>query len=198
MFNDLETIVVKNVLLDQTIDWIYNKINELDKSSAHIVKELGHTTYFMDFNDGFKKYMHSKIQPYFDVELEITEMAFARYHHDSGYVPKLFPHFDHFKEHRITFDLQLKSTIEWPIVVEGKEFLLNNNDALIFSGTDQIHWRKDVQLSKEDEVDMFFIHLSVKDNNVEISEKEKHEKLIRLNSFIEKVNISQQPIKSGE
>ena len=189
---------MKEVMLQQTIEWIYKKIDELDSSSAHIVKELGHTTYFMDFNDGFKKMMLEKIQPFFETKLEITEIAFARYHHDSGYIPKLFPHFDHFKEHRITFDIQLKSTIEWPIVVEGKEFVLENNDALVFSGTDQIHWRKNIELSKEDSVDMLFIHLSLKDNKEEISLEFKNEREERLNNFSTSINISQSAIESDK
>ena len=185
-------------MLEQTIDWIYKKVDELDSSSAHIVKELGHTTYFMEFNDGFKKMMLDKIQPFFETKLEITEVAFARYHHDSGYIPKLFPHFDHFKEHRITFDIQLKSTIEWPIIVEGTEFILQNNDAVVFSGTDQIHWRKNIELSKEDYVDMLFIHLSLKENKEEISLEFKNEREERLNSFLKTVDISQSAIESDK
>lgn len=198
MFKNIEPFIIKEVMLEQTIDWIYKKVDELDSSSAHIVKELGHTTYFMEFNDGFKKMMLDKIQPFFETKLEITEVAFARYHHDSGYIPKLFPHFDHFKEHRITFDIQLKSTIEWPIIVEGTEFILQNNDAVVFSGTDQIHWRKNIELSKEDYVDMLFIHLSLKENKEEISLEFKNEREERLNSFLKTVDISQSAIESDK
>ena len=198
MFKNIEPFIIKEVMLEQTIDWIYKKVDELDSSSAHIVKELGHTTYFMEFNDGFKKMMLDKIQPFFETKLEITEVAFARYHHDSGYIPKLFPHFDHFKEHRITFDIQLKSTIEWPIIVEGTEFILQNNDAVVFSGTDQIHWRKNIELSKEDYVDMLFIHLSLKENKEEISLEFKNEREKRLNGFLKTVDISQSAIESDK
>jgi len=198
MFKNLENFVINDAVPERMLGYIYDQVAQASPESAHIMKELGHTTYFINFNDGFKQVMHSRIQPYFDEELEITEMAFARYHHESGYIPKLFPHFDHFKEHRITFDLQLDATIDWPIVIEGKEFLLKKNDALIFSGTDQIHWRKNVQLSPEDHVDMFFVHLSLVNNKKEISEEEKADRKTRLELFSQQVDIAQPPIKSGE
>lgn len=198
MFEKLEAFVIENVLHSTMFDYIYKSVYDSDKNAEHVVKELGHTTYFMDFHDGFKAVMKSKIQPYFEEDLEITEIAFARYHNASGYVPKLFPHFDGFDEHRITFDIQLNSTIDWPIFIEGQEFTLKNNNALVFSGTDQIHWRKEMVLSENDFTDMLFIHLSLKNNNEKISEEFKKNRDKKLKYFQKNVNIPSAAIKTGE
>lgn len=198
MFEKLENFIIKDVLSENMIIEIYDSVKNASEDSEHIVKVLGHTTYFVDFSNDFKDKILKIIQPYFNIELEPTELQFARYHHQSGYVPKLFPHFDGFEEHRITFDIQLNSSIDWPIVIENKEYLLKNNEALIFSGTDQIHWRSNYELSKNDYVDMFFVHLSVKNNNIKISENFKKDREKRLEYFKKIIGIPSAAIESGE
>jgi hypothetical protein len=45
---------------------------------------------------------------------------------------------------------------------------------------------------------MFFVHFSIKDNKEEISEEFKVDRLNRLKTFQESVNIPSAAIKSGE
>jgi hypothetical protein len=100
-------------------------------------------------------------------------MSFARYSIEYGERPNLTPHYDNnFIEQRLTLDIQLKSNIRWPIVVEGSRFILNNNEGLTFSGTHQIHWREYVEFEKQDFVEMLFCHFSLK-NKKPISLQEK-------------------------
>ena len=191
-FKNLENKIVKNVLLEDHIDFLY-KIIETSKHET--IPHLGHTTYYSDFNKEFKDYILNLVHKNVDEELFITEMSISRYHTDSGFVPKLFPHYDHFSESRLTFDVQIKSNIEWPIVVEGKEYLLNNNEALIFSGTDQIHWRTRKKLTPVDQVDMLFVHLSRVNNNVKITDDEKIERENRCMLYRKQVSIPLDPLK---
>jgi hypothetical protein len=83
-------------------------------------------------------------------------------------------------------------------MIEGKAFTLNNNEALIFSGTDQIHWREDVKFDDEDIIDMIFCHFTLVDDPrgkidsewiKSMQEKEDYWKPI--------LNISDQPISTG-
>lgn len=78
------------------------------------------------------------------------------------YRPSLFPHYDEtFKSPRFTLDYQLRSTIDWPIVVEpNTELVLKDNQAATFSGTNQIHWRKPTEFLDTDSVEMIFCHFS--------------------------------------
>jgi hypothetical protein len=81
-------------------------------------------------------------------------------------------------------DVQLKSNINWPIVVEGKEIQLGDNDAVTFSGTHQIHWRAPLEFKDGDFIDMLFCHFSLKDSMpITLNEKEKIEsKMMRFSS----------------
>lgn len=55
-----------------------------------------------------------------------------------------------------TFDICLYSEHPWPIIVEGKEYTLKNNQALCFYGEDQKHGRPD--FSENNKVLMLFMH----------------------------------------
>ena len=92
----------------------------------------------------------------------LSEISYAIYSPKFGYKPKLFPHFDtHAADgQRITVDIQIKSTLDfnWGIVVEEKPFYINNNEALVFSGTQQIHWREKKELKSDDEIHLVFAH----------------------------------------
>ena len=83
-------------------------------------------------------------------------------------VPNLRPHFDAFSEPRFTFDYQLDSNVDWPIYVEGKEFILKNNEALTFSGTHQVHWRPKKDFVLGEFIEMIFCHLYLKNNKTEL------------------------------
>lgn len=120
-------------------------------------------------------------------DLELTEYQFARYAVADGdfTLPNLAPHFDDtFPSQRFTFDYQLGGNTTWPIVVEEKEFTLENNQALTFSGTHQIHWRTHKDFGPGEYVDMIFCHLSRKNPEKTSAEhkdlmqakKEKYEK----------------------
>jgi hypothetical protein len=55
-----------------------------------------------------------------------------------------------------TFDICLYSESVWPLVVEGKEYILNKNNALCFYGEDQEHWRPEI--APKNKVLMLFMH----------------------------------------
>jgi len=131
-YQNLENFVIDDVLTEDEKTYVYEKIKEAnERNSKKIVATLGHTTYFFDVSEDFKNKIIAKIQKYFNDELVITELSAAKYHNATGFVPKLHPHYDGFSESRVTFDIQLDSTIEWPIVVEGKEFTLKNGSELL-------------------------------------------------------------------
>lgn len=57
-----------------------------------------------------------------------------------------------------TFDICLSSKEPWPIIVEGKEYILKNNQALCFYGEDQFHSRP--EFTEGNEVLMLFMHFA--------------------------------------
>jgi hypothetical protein len=56
-----------------------------------------------------------------------------------------------------TLDLCLYQSDPWPIYVENKEYILYPNDALLFMGEDQEHWRPEI-INNEDKKGFIFFH----------------------------------------
>ena len=120
-----------------------------------------------------------------NVPLQIESISFARYSLKYG-TPCLHPHSDtNFKQERLTFDVQLNGNIDWPILVDSKKYLLKNNDAIIFSGTHEVHWRSKQLFDDEDYLDILLCQLSEKTN----SAKQLDDK------FIESMIIKQKILK---
>lgn len=162
---DFVVRIAKDVLLPEHIDEIYAKVNSTPDSETRIQPWAGHKVWDIAFSK--------------DIEDRITEVAqsivgdgvvldydysFARYSPKFGYVCKLFPHYDNRESQRITFDLQLRASEPWAVVVENEAFNLQDNEALIFAGTQQIHWREKKTIADDAEIDMIFCHLTYKDS----------------------------------
>lgn len=55
-----------------------------------------------------------------------------------------------------TLDLCLNQSNPWGIWVDGKEYILKENQALAYYGNDQFHWRE--EMTESDSVSMIFLH----------------------------------------
>jgi len=87
--------------------------------------------------NNFKIEEEMKIQ--YGEDLVFTYAKWVRYstRYGSPHVP---PHVDS-NPCAYTFDIQLRSTIGWPLVVSGTEFSMTDGDAVLYMGEDQLHWR---------------------------------------------------------
>jgi hypothetical protein len=89
----------------------------------------------------------------------------------------------------VTFDIQLRTSEPWALVVEEDVYNLQDNQALVFSGTQQIHWREDKQIADDAEIDMIFCHLEyVKDMLLDENQEEVLRE--RANFLISKTGIT--------
>jgi len=70
--------------------------------------------------------------------------------------PQLPMHFDGNKNN-VCFDYQLESNTEWPIIVDNEEYILKNNDALLFDPGYKLHGRPNKTFIDDDYVNMFFV-----------------------------------------
>lgn len=69
-------------------------------------------------------------------------MHIARYTLDTNFKPQLQPHTDKFVTNpSVVLSVQLKSNTQWPLAVNEDVFTLDENEGIIFSGSDQLHWR---------------------------------------------------------
>jgi hypothetical protein len=61
-----------------------------------------------------------------------------------------------------TLDLCISSSSPWGLWVDGKEYILKENQALAYMGNDQEHWRE--KLESKDIVEMVFLHYAEPDH----------------------------------
>jgi hypothetical protein len=189
---DFNPYVIKNLLTNEEVLSIYNIIK--NKENDFLFQPFaGHRAWtFKD--ETFSNKLNKIITDYIGEPMELKEYSFARYSSKFGYKPKLFPHYDthSLDGQRITVDIQMNKTRDWAVVVEGQPFNFDIGDALVFSGTQQVHWRENLELDSNDEIDMIFAHFSYIDQKPwspmqkEILEYHSH----RLR---ESVGISNQP-----
>lgn len=188
--NDLEKIkivdnkIYSNILSEEDCDKIYSVIDINQTHSTSIVGIYAQKVWFVDIPQFIKDKVTQIMSEANNQRLKLEEISFARYSKEYGDFPVLTPHYDNtFKQPRITLDIQLKSNINWPIVVEGRTFQLKDRDGLTFSGTHQIHWREIVELKDNDFVEMLFCHFSLENkSDITIDEKIKIEQKMMLHS----------------
>jgi len=176
MKHNEKNIIVKNVFSDNEIEQIKNSVNN-SSGSAFIEPHCQLNNFIKLPENIILKITNYAREISGNNNLVLTEYCHAIYKNTKKneriYRPSLFPHYDEtFLEPRFTFDYQLDANIDWPLVVApDTEFVLENNQALTFSGTHQIHWRKPTIFNDDQYVQMIFCHLSdpnttTKDDNV--------------------------------
>lgn len=162
---DTKNIIVKNILSDSEIEDIYSHIEATPDDKKELVRVFSHMAYHNWLPSNVVETLTKAAQSTVDFPIILRETSFARYQNfEDGLPVQLTPHIDEtFREPRLTFDLQLKSNIDWPIVVENREYTLKDNEALTFSGTHQVHWRTKRSFSDGEFMDMVFCHFSKAD-----------------------------------
>jgi hypothetical protein len=187
MNNKLQNKIYKNILSEQDIKDIYVEIEKAQENQTMTLQHYRQKAYFVELPKHVVDKISLFVQNIYPEKIKLTEISFATYRKVDGPDPILSPHFDStFEEPRFTFDLQLKSNISWPIVVEGKAYVLNDNEALVFSGTSQIHWRTPRDFKDDDFIDMVFCHFSLVDNNKKISLEETRDNIKSLIYYMDK------------
>lgn len=162
----LENKIYKDILTQDEIDQIYKIVESSNVVGTQVVPIYAQKAYHFMLPENITNKIESFVNSISKHRLKLTEISFASYSKEFGDLPLLSPHFDNtFKEPRFTFDVQLKSNISWPIIVRGQSFTLNDNEALIFSGTHQIHWREFREFKDGDFIDMLFCHFSLADSS---------------------------------
>lgn len=156
--------IYSNIFSPEEINMIYDCVKNDVAQRSQVVSIYAQKAWFVDMPQVIKDKVTSRMMHIHNQPVKLEEISFARYSNEYGKFPVLTPHFDNtFKEPRVTFDVQLKSNISWPIVVEGKSFTLKDNEAITFSGTNQVHWREHINFNDGDFIEMLFCHFSLEE-----------------------------------
>jgi len=168
---DIENKIIDNIFTKEQINRIYEYVSKCPKEKIKNQNPWGQTVFYIkEFDsrhDGaldIFETIENIIKKEYGKEMKILGIQFARYDTNSHIMPNLDFHIDSvFTKPMLTFDIQMKSTLDWPIIVKGKEYILKDNQALTFSGTHQVHSRKPVMFKNNDICDMIFCHLEHSD-----------------------------------
>jgi hypothetical protein len=87
-------------------------------------------------------------------EVEVLEANAIRYSPSFGWFVKFGPHYDARPVEMFVLDYHLQASEDWSVFVEGKKFDFHNNEALLFNGTGQVHWREQKQLADDATIDL--------------------------------------------
>lgn len=77
-----------------------------------------------------------------------------------------------------TIDICIYSNISWPLIIENKEYYINENEGILFYANEQEHWRPEFPDKENGLVGMMFLHY-VKPNHRWINFDKKTQEIIR-------------------
>lgn len=194
---DFNPIVVDNIFDANELKQIYRIVRSTPISSLRVA-DWGGQASWSGIHLG--PFIHNKLneiaKTFFGDELSlIHDYSFVRYSEEFGYKSKLFPHADKRETPRILLDIQLRADEEWGIIVEETPYFLQDNQAVIFSGTGQIHWREQKDLSPHSRTDMMFVNFQYSDNRP-FQDGQYTEAIMPRSKYLRnKYNIDDTPIK---
>jgi hypothetical protein len=162
--DNVKNTIIKNIFSDEEINKIL--INSLNSVNIVFKERMGQRLYRLDLPEEIKQKVTDIAKFYSGVDsLVLTEYSYCVYmsnFSEQGTInPTLIPHVDqNMGGKRITLDVQVCSNTSWPINVLDKEYILKDNEALLFSGTDQMHGRPEKIFQYKEYIDMLFLHFS--------------------------------------
>lgn len=166
---DIKTKIANDFFNQDDYSYIYNTVQgEIDKSlrlgngkyGSFTIHASGMNRLDFPFDKSFSKNLIDRVFLETGIRFERVTGFFARYTKESGSFPELFPHYDTAGNgyHTLTFTAQLNKSLDWPIYVNNYKADLDVNDCVLFSGTNDVHFRPSIKFGDEDYFDIFVCH----------------------------------------
>jgi len=203
---DLPPFIFNDFLSSDELLYIQNLIKNTPEDKIVLKNWNGQAGIEITNSDPIFGSISKKIQQFssdaYGEELELLDLSLAKYSSSFGWEVKLYPHYDSRSIETLVFDAQISSNHKWDIVVEGQEYDLKNGQAILFSGTNQIHWRENKKIQPEQETILMFAFLKHKkerqfNNNNSIVMKKRQEILIKETEISQEPKEIKKDIKSG-
>ncbi len=178
--SDFKPIILDNVLDEKDIEHILRQVNEYPKDEIKIQTWGGQGVYDkITIESHIKEKLTKLMSETLGEPMILEQTSVAKYSTKFNFLVKLFAHYDTKPIDMFILDLQLKANQDWGIVVEGEKFNLKDNQALIFSGTNQVHWREKKNLPANTDITMLFCWFSHTPPRLK---KKNHDKIMRSRS----------------
>ena len=176
----MKPILVEHVFTDEDFASIYEIIDPLfpenfDRNNLPDglinANDVGYFAYVGRLPDRAYQRISHMIESITGSKISKIDVHFARYSNLTGSKPRLVPHYDQKLNYpSYTLSIQLKTTLPWDLYAEREKFLLEDNQALIFSGSHQVHWRPHLEFSDKDYFDILVCQAYDSENEIELSE----------------------------
>lgn len=170
---NFKATVKDNFLSTKSYESVYETINKQIKQNLdnnigkyehgfEVVDNNGFVVYFDKFEKDVLDEIKDGLEKIVGHPVNKPGVLFARYTKDSGYRPRLRPHADRAIKHpSVTATLELDTTLDWDIYINDDNFNLKNNEILVFSGSNDIHWRPDAEFDDNDYFDVIICQTSL-------------------------------------
>lgn len=196
IFYDFEPVVIDNIFTVEELYEIYDTRFRIapecimPDGSQYVFsdKSCGYITSVYPLSNSIRQKIEDIIQKNVPIKIKSDGNHMPRYTLQSGSKPQLRPHYDvGLNNASFTLSIQLDSSKPWEVCVKDKCFNLEKNQALLFSGSHQIHWRPDIEFSDNDYYDIIVCQ-AIEDSENPITLDETHREKMRkeANYFLEK------------
>jgi hypothetical protein len=196
--SDFEPVIVKDIFTQEEIDDIIFQMDSTPIEKRRVQGWGGQVCFDnIQLSENIKSRINNLMNANLEEDVVLMQYTVVRYDNKHGYLAKLFPHYDTRPCEMFVFDAQLKTNEDWGIIVEGQQFNLNDNEAIIFAGTQQMHWREKKDLPMTTEINMIFFWFTHKDIKLK---KEGHDEIMKQREAVlmSETNISSNIIKIGD
>lgn len=162
---NFKPVVIDNVFTQEEYDSVYNSVNAYlpQDPDPNVPPNFGYFNageigYFA-YVKGFENIVYNKLieltKQYGQMDVVEPKVHFARYTPKTGFPPTLHPHNDlGVTTSAFTFSVQLDSTLDWELCAKDTCITLKKNQAMLFSGSHQIHWRPLKEFGPDDYFDI--------------------------------------------
>jgi hypothetical protein len=154
--------IIKNLFNEDQVSYIKNNISSISDDNYVVESSLGRKLTGLFFDSSINNFVLNIAKEISGLDLVVSDFGYSTYSSKYG-TPNLTPHIDA-NATDLVIDYQVDGNIEWPIYVEGNEFILKNNDAVFFYGTSQAHWRSIKKFNENDFISVIFFHFVKKDS----------------------------------
>lgn len=132
-------MLIKNLLSEEDFHMLQSHVKNIDKSTTHFYD--GYNRYEWNSTNELN-YIHQKLLPvareYFESDTLLPSFNFASWYFGDASLE----HHTDINACTYSIDLSAYSTQDWDLFVEGTPYRLAENDALLYYGENQEHWRE--------------------------------------------------------
>lgn len=167
------------------------------KYAPMIIEQMSRMQIQFDVPPNIEAKLLKLAKEFVDEDLVLSHFQYLDYYgkYGNGNSPKLPPHLDVENYYtKVSIDYQMRSNIDWAVVVEGNKFILKDNEVLVFEAADRIHWRDPIILKENDRCEVIVFHFSNREDHKPYAENqmgmeersmimEKHKNMPRMQKY---------------